>query len=65
MSDLDKIQLLLRRLEELEHRIVPDWQKPIVEVARQALESKLTELGRRLRRYDYLRSPSASRSQVG
>lgn len=63
MNDVEKLQLLLRRLDELEHRIVPDWQKPILAVGRTALEAEITEIGRRMRRLDYLR-PSRSRASA-
>jgi hypothetical protein len=51
MSDVDKIQLLNERLRQFEARPVPDWQRGIVEVARQALLQEIAALGRQVERW--------------
>ena len=51
MSDHEKIQMLSQRLEDIERRNVPNWQRPIVDVARQALEQEIATLGRQISRW--------------
>ena len=50
MSDHDRIELLQARLREMQLRTLAPWERPIAEVARRAIESELTEVGRRLLR---------------
>ncbi len=57
MNDREKLDLLERRLRCIQSQSVPEWQRPILEVARQAIEAELTDLGRRLVRRTYLRQP--------
>ncbi len=57
MNDREKLDLLERRLRCIQSQSVPEWQRSILEVARQAIEAELTDLGRRLVRRTYLRQP--------
>ena len=57
MGDREKLDLLERRLRCIESESVPEWQRSILEVGRQAIEAELTEIGRRLVRRTYWRQP--------
>ncbi len=57
MNDREKLDLLERRLRRIQRQSVPESQRSILEVARQAIEAELTELGRRLVRRTYWRQP--------
>ena len=57
ISDREKLELLERRLRCIESESVPEWQRSILEVARQAIEAELTEIGRRLVRRNLWRQP--------
>ena len=59
MNDREKLDLLERRLRCFEGKLVPEWQCSILEIARQAIEAELTEIGRRLVRRTYWRQPRA------
>ena len=60
MNDREKLDLLERRLRRIERsESVPEWQRSILEIARQAIEAELTEIGRRLVRRTYWRQPRA------
>ncbi len=48
MSDREKLDQLMDRLEQLSCAIVPASQRTIVEVGRLALQAEITELGRRI-----------------
>ena len=52
MSDRERIQRLSQRLHEMEQREVANWERPILEVARQALRAEITALGRNVARWD-------------
>ena len=54
MTDQDRMCLLNERLREMERRTVPQWQAPILEVARRAVEAEIRELGRRMARWSPL-----------
>lgn len=62
MNDRDKLLTLLDRLETLEHRIVPPWQRAIVDVARQALENEITSIARKLRAAEAWRASARLRA---
>ena len=57
--DHDRLETLLDRLRELELRIPPSHERPIVEVARAALTAEIRGLAGRLARRDYLRARPA------
>ncbi len=57
MNDREKLDLLQRRLRCIQRQSVPESQRSILEVARQAIESELADLGRRLVRRAYWRQP--------
>jgi hypothetical protein len=50
-SDREKLAILLERLWEMRHAIVPEWQRPIQVVACEAIETEIATVGRRLARY--------------
>lgn len=52
MSDRERIQKLSRRLREIERREVASWQRPILEVAREALLAEISALARSVARWD-------------
>lgn len=49
MNDREKLTVLEGRLAELERRPARSWERPILEVARLAIEAEISEIGRRLR----------------
>ena len=59
MNDLEKLDLLEKRLRCIQSQSVPEWQRSILEVARQAIEAELTDLGKRLVRRNYWRQPQS------
>ena len=54
MSDRDKIQKLNRRLHDLEQRSVTNWERPILEVARQAILQETANIGRQFSRWNQM-----------
>ncbi len=59
MNDREKLDLLEKRLRSIQSQSVPECQRSILEVARQAIEAELSDLGRRLVRRTYWRQPRA------
>ncbi len=59
MNDREELDLLERRLRCFKGKPVREWQRSILEIARQAIEAELTEIGRRLVRRTYWRQPRA------
>lgn len=53
-ADLDRLQTLLDHLQRLELWVPPPHERPIVDVAREALADEIRELARRLCAFDYL-----------
>ena len=51
MSDIDRIRILNERLRQIEERRVPNWQRPIVEVARDAILQEIASVGQRIERW--------------
>ncbi len=54
MSDREKIQELNRKLHALEQRSVTNWERPILEVARQAILQEIATLGRQFTRWNQM-----------
>lgn len=57
MNDRERIQELnqrLRQMEQIDKREVASWQRPILEVAREALLAELSALARSVARWDQL-----------
>jgi len=54
MGDRERIHELSRRLREMERRDVATWERPILEVARQALSAEIRTLARNLSRWDQM-----------
>lgn len=54
-TDLHHLETLIERLRRLELHVPPAHERPIVEVARQALGEKIRALGERLHARSYLR----------
>lgn len=54
MDDRERIQELTRRLRDMERRQVTAWERPILEVARQALAAEICVLARNLSRWDQM-----------
>ncbi len=53
MSDLERMELLKSRLDRIQHEPFAAWQRSIREVARLALETELTDIGRRMTSLDH------------
>ena len=54
MNDREKLSVLEHRLKCLESKPVSSWERPIHDVARLAIETEITEIGRRLFKRGYL-----------
>jgi hypothetical protein len=54
MDDRERIQELNKRLREMERCDVTTWERPILEVARQALSAEISALARNVSRWDQM-----------
>lgn len=52
MSDRERIDELSQRLREMERRDAATWERPILEVAREALLAEISVLGQSIARWD-------------
>lgn len=53
MTMIERIQKLNKRLQEMDRRAVPSWERPILEVARQALLQEIATIGVEAARWHY------------